>query len=151
MPQRDRAMAAGFTLLEAIVAIALLAATLVPIYALFSTTLRTAFRISESNRYAEIEQNALDVMYTVNPMKRPTGSVDLGPYRVGWTSRALVPDLDGSGYPRGISLFRIGYYECTVTVTDPDQHQITSFKLRQVGYNRVRQPLPPGLQFRPSS
>ena len=148
---RTRAGEAGFTLLEAIVAIALLAATLVPIYALFSTTLRSAFRISEANRMAEIEQNALDVMATVNPMERPTGRLDLGPYAVTWTSRLMLPDLDGAGYPRGMSLFRIGYYESTVTVVDPDKNMMVQFKLRQVGYHRVRQPLPPGLNFRPAS
>ena len=74
---------AGFTLLEAIVAITVLTATLIPLYLLIATVSRSAFRLDESNRIAEIELDALNVMSIVNPMEKPVGAVDLGPYAVG--------------------------------------------------------------------
>src|SRR5579859_1816996 len=80
--KRRRNAEAGFTLLEAIVAIVVLLATLVPLYALVSSVSRSAFRVDEANRRAEFETDALNIMATVNPMETPNGALDLGPYAV---------------------------------------------------------------------
>ena len=132
---------AGFTLLEAIVAIAVLLAALVPLYTLISSVSRSAFRVDEANRRAEIETDALNIMSTINPMDQPSGSLDLGPYAIRWSAQTLIDPVDGSGYPTGISAFRIGLFNAKVDVATPDGRILVSFPLRMIGYKHVRDSL----------
>jgi general secretion pathway protein I len=128
---------AGFTLLEAIVAITVLTATLIPLYLLIATVSRSAFRLDQSNRIAEIEIDALNVMSIVNPMEKPDGAVDLGPYAVRWASHSVIDPVDGSAYPNGRSFFLIGLYEGTVDVVEPSGRTLLSFPLRMIGFKRT--------------
>jgi prepilin-type N-terminal cleavage/methylation domain-containing protein len=136
-----RKPSAGFTLLEAMVAIAVLAAVLLPLYELISNVSRSAFRVDEANRRAEIETDALNIMSTINPMDKPAGSIDLGPYAVRWAAQTLIEPIDGSAYPSGISAFSIGLYNAKVDVTAPDGRILVSFPLRMIGYKHVRNAL----------
>src|SRR5580700_4210537 len=128
---------AGFTLLEAIVAITVLTATLIPLYLLIATVSRSAFRLDESNRIAEIELDALNVMSIVNPMEKPVGAVDLGPYAVRWASHSVIDPVDGSAYPNGRGFFLIGLYDGTVDVVEPSGRTLLSFPLRMIGFKRT--------------
>ncbi|MEI9988027.1 MAG: type II secretion system protein [Aliidongia sp.] len=132
---------AGFTLLEAMVAIVVLFATLVPLYMLITSVSRSAFRVDQANRQAEFETDALNIMSTVNPMANPTGTVDLGPYAVRWVAEPVLKPVDGSAYPTGMSAFRIGLFDSKVNVVRPDGKLLVSFSLRMVGYQHVRDSL----------
>jgi general secretion pathway protein I len=132
---------AGFTLLEAIVAIAVLLAALVPLYVLISNVSRSAFHVDQVNRLAEIETDALNIMETVNPMAAPAGSIDLGPYAVRWEAATLIDPVNGSAYPAGISAFQIGLYNAKIDVVAPDGRILTSFPLRMIGYRHARDSL----------
>ena len=137
---------AGFSLLEGLVAIAILAGTLVAIFALVGGVLNSANQVGRSNDVAEVTLNALETMSVVNPMERESGQFDLGPYNLKWSSTAITPVTDGTGYPAGISNYRVALYESEVQVEGPEGSTLTRFKLRQVGYRRVRElvsPLPP--------
>lgn len=134
---------AGFTLLEAIVAIALLGALLVPLYSLMSRNLDGLVRVGLANQQSEVTLNALALLDTVNPMLRPEGSTPLGPYMLRWRSVALTAPIDGVGFPAGQSLYQIAMYRTEAEVMRVDDRgQATSwftFDLRQVGWNQVRQ------------
>jgi type II secretory pathway pseudopilin PulG len=136
-----RPPAPGFTLLEALVAIAVMAGVLVPLYALISGVSLSALRVDQANRRAEVETDALNIMSTVNPMEKPVGSLDLGPYAVQWQTTELVKPIDGSAYPTGISAFRIGLYQASVSVVRPDGAVLVNFPLRMIGYKHVRDSL----------
>lgn len=127
----------GFGLLEALVAIALLAGTMVAIFTLVAGILDSAHRVGRSNQEVQLTLNAIETMMAVNPMVQEIGKLDVGPYTVGWTSTAVVPPLDLGG-----SLYRIALYDCDVRVIDPAGSELTQFKLRRVGYRRVRDPGP---------
>jgi general secretion pathway protein I len=129
---------AGFTLLEAIVAIVVMLAAVVPLYVLVSSISRSAFRVDEANRRAEFETDALNIMSTVNPLDKPAGTIDLGPYAVRWLAQTLIEPIDGSSYPTGMSAFRIGLYNAKVDVVTPDGRILVSFPLRMIGYKHVR-------------
>jgi hypothetical protein len=126
---------AGFGLLEAMVAIALLAGTMVAIFALVAGILDSAHRVGRSNQQVQLTLNAIETMMAVNPMLQETGKLDVGPYTIGWTSTAVAPPLDVAG-----SLYRIGLYECDVRVVDRAGSELARFKLRRVGYRRFRDP-----------
>jgi Tfp pilus assembly protein PilV len=133
----------GFSLLEGLVAIALLAGTLVAIFTLVGSILGSAHRIGRSNDSVEVTLNAIEAMSVVNPMIQDSGRIDLGPYQLYWKSAAITQVTDGTGYPAGISNYRVALYESDVEVAEPAGSVLTTFKLRQVGYRRVRDTLPP--------
>ena len=128
---------AGFGLLEALVAIALLAGTMVAIFTLVAGILDSAHRVGRSNQEVQVTLNAIETMMAVNPMLQETGQLDVGPYTVGWTSTAVAPPLDLSS-----ALYRIALYDCDVRVLDPAGSELAQFKLRRIGYRRVRDPGP---------
>ncbi len=134
---------AGFTLLEAIVAIALLGALLVPLYTLMSRNLDGLLRVGQANLQSEVTLNALAVLDSVNPMERPEGSVTLGAYLLRWRSVALTTPVDGVGFPAGQSLYQVAMYRTQAEVLRVDDRGGTrpwfSFDLRQVGWHQVRQ------------
>jgi type II secretory pathway pseudopilin PulG len=134
---------AGFTLLEGLVAIALLAGTMFAIFTLVGGVLSSANSVGRSNETAQVTLNALEVMSAVNPMLQETGKIDLGPYAVSWKSAAATPIADGTGYPVGTSLYQLALYNTNVRVEGPQSTLLAAFDLRQVGYRRVRDPTPP--------
>src|ERR1051325_1116758 len=97
----------GFTLLEGLVAIALLAGTLATIFSLVGGILTSAQRIGSANDVAQMRLNALEVMRTVNPMLEGTGQIRVGPYAIQWRSAAITPVTDGAGYPAGLNLYKV--------------------------------------------
>ncbi len=127
----------GFALLEGLVAIALLAGTMVAIFALVGSVLDSASRVGRSNASIQITMNAIEVMTAVNPMVQGSGKIDLGPYTVAWTSAAITPIIDRAG-----SLYQIGLYNTDIRVEDQPGSVIADFALRQIGYRRVRDPGP---------
>jgi len=133
----------GFTLIEAVVAMAVLAAALLPIYALISSSLNGATRLAAKAAEGEHVLNAIEVMAVVNPLKAPKGQIPLGAGLVRWEARRLTEPMDGTAYPRGISLYRLALFDTAVTVLDPEGQVAASFTLRQTGYDRVREPAIP--------
>jgi Tfp pilus assembly protein PilV len=123
----------GFALLEGLVAIALLAGTMVAIFALVGNILDSASRVGRSNASVQITKNAIETMTTVNPMLQESGKIDLGPYAVAWTSEAITPIID-----RASSLYQIGLYTTAVRVEEQPGSVLANFTLRQIGYRRVR-------------
>ena len=134
---------AGFSLLEGLIAIALLAGTMVAIFALVGSILSSANTVGRSNQTVQVTLNALEVMTTVNPMLQELGKIDLGIYTVSWKSAATTPVADGVGYPVGVSLYQLALYKTNVRIEGPRGTLLAEFDLRQVGYRRVRDPTPP--------
>ncbi len=134
---------AGFTLLEAIVAIALLGALMVPLYSLMSRNLDGLFRVGEANLRSEVTLNALALLDTINPMERPEGDVSLGSYVVRWKSTAMTLPIDGVGYPAGQSLYQVAMFRTNAEVLRIERGGRVdpwfAFELRQVGWKQVRQ------------
>jgi hypothetical protein len=128
----------GFALLEAIVAITIMAAALVPIYGLISTSLNAARRLSDANLQSEANFTALEVMRAVNPMITPKGTIDLGLYRVEWVATPLTEPVDQMQYPRGLGLYKVALYSSDVKLVAPGEQVLSTFKLQQLGYFRVR-------------
>jgi len=79
----------GFGLLEAIVALTLLAAAALPTALGLGAALSATRRIEAALLELEMRSNALATLGAINPMLNPEGALDLGPYRLVWTSDAL--------------------------------------------------------------
>jgi len=127
----------GFTLLESLVALVLFTTVGSALYSWINTNYLSINRVRDINTRDVIIQNALGVIENVNPMLRPFGSEALGDMQVSWTSSVVKNPRPGTGYPAGLSLYKVGLYDTTITVnttTTPD----VSFTVRTVGYQKYR-------------
>ena len=128
---------AGFTLLEAIVAMVLLAITIMPLYEWVGRSLAGMARVADNAKQAEAQLSAVSILSAVNPMEEPTGTVDSGSNRVRWQSTPLSNPVDNSGYPRGVGLYQVALYRIRAEILRGDTLWF-AFDVDQMGYHRVR-------------
>jgi general secretion pathway protein I len=129
----------GFTLLEAIVALALIGTMGMALFGWINNTLLSLHRIQDANAIAEAKLNVLEFMHTVNPMLRPDGQATLGVYRLRWQAKATTAMQDNSAYPQGVGLYQLALYNTEIKVERADGAAWFEFALKQVGYKMVRQ------------
>lgn len=139
MSSRQRARQHGFTLIEAIVALVLIATTGMALFSWINSNIITLNRVQESNAENAATLNVVEYMNNINPMAAPEGKADLGAYRLAWKSQASTEPRDGASYPFGISLYQLGMYQTKVTIQKSDGAFWFDFTLQQVGYKKVRE------------
>ena len=89
-PEAPHVSSAGFTVLELLVALAILGTALAALYGLQQSTSRAALAVERAQERIAIEQRALAYLKGVNPMLQPEGSADLGEgVRLRWQSEPL--------------------------------------------------------------
>ena len=133
----------GFTLIEAIVALVLMATTGMALFSWINTNVMTLGRVQSSNARDAATANALQILHNANPMETPQGEVKLGTYSVKWKAEALTEPRDGASYPSGIGLYQFVMYQTHVDVKTEDGKDWFDFKLQQVGFKKVRDIRPP--------
>ena len=138
-----RQQQAGFTLLEAIVALVLIATTGMALFSWVNSNVIALQRVQAVNAQDAATLNALQYMHNVNPMATPEGTAALGDYTLNWRSEATAEARDGANYPSGISLYQIAMYQTLVTLQTADGKDWFNFSLQQVGFKKVREIRPP--------
>lgn len=128
----------GFTLIEAIVAMVLIATTGMALFSWINSNLITLNRVQLANAESAATSNALDYMSVINPMVKPEGQADLGAYRLSWKAIASTDPRDGAGYPYGISQYQLTLYNTRVYITRSDGQAWFDFEIQQVGYKKAR-------------
>jgi general secretion pathway protein I len=128
----------GFTLLEATVAMLLIATVGIAVFDWINSSLDTLSRLQEHRLGQEAVRNALSFMETVNPTEKPRGETAMGNCVIRWESRLTEPEKDGAGHPFGVSLYRLGLYDTHVQI-ERNKKQIAEFVLRQTGYRQARE------------
>lgn len=127
----------GFTLLEAIVALVLMATTLISLYTWLAANTIAIGRAQASTAALIDARAGLALIDSVNPMQEPSGERELGPLTVRWTSEPVVepqPGLSRAGLP---TLFRIGLYRMSVDVMRGPR-VVRTFDVRRAGWEQVQ-------------
>jgi general secretion pathway protein I len=133
---------AGFTLLEAIVALTIMAVALIPLVSFIAQSSDQLMRAGEANERSIVMQSVLALMDPVNPMAEPEGTLPLDDtINVSWTSETIAAPAEGGLVRTPLAGFRMGFYGVTVSVTR-DQQPWFDFKMRKVGYQNLRQGAP---------
>lgn len=130
---------AGFSLLEAIVALALVASIGITLLSWLNGSLIGLRRVQAISETQAARRNALAYLAHINPMLTPEGEIQLGGWRLRWQAREVEPARDGVGYPAGTGLYLIGLYDTTARL-ERGADETEEFTLRQVGYRLVREP-----------
>lgn len=131
-------VARGFSLLEAIVALAIVATAGMVLFAGMNQSVQMAMRAENSRKADTAKRNALAWMETVNPAQVPSGEKQLGDMSLEWKSEPIEPPRDAmTGYLQA-GLYEIGLYDVTIDIRTDGVS--SSFNLRKVGYKQVREP-----------
>ncbi len=107
----------GFSVLEAIVAMAILAAALIPLLALQGQFLRTTEALERVEQRLDAEETALAHIGALNLVQSPTGTISAQSAQISWQSRPLVPARKARGSNGFPSRYNITLYEVTVTLS----------------------------------
>lgn len=139
MVDRGRSSEHGFSLLEAIVALVVLASAGMALFSWLNSSTAALRRVEDANARSAATVNAVEFMQSVNPMLRPEGRMDLGEYSIRWQATPLANVIDGSAYPRGLSHYQLALYDTLVKASrGPRDEYWFEFKLKLVGYKKVR-------------
>ena len=129
--------AAGFSLLETVVALAIFAAGAMTLYGLFNTNLIALERVQATAEQLPVARNAIEILSTVNPWRQAEGQFEIDGYQVVWTARPIAPVRHGQTIAGMMADFDFGLYEIEFAVADGSR-QLGSWRMRSVGYERVR-------------
>ena len=136
---RSRRRQRGFSLLEAIVALAILASAGLALFASMNQSVQIVSRAEASREADSALRNALAWMETVNPAQSPQGEQALGDVTLRWSAEPVEPERDAmTGYLQA-GLYRVGLYRVRLELWR-DGRTIATTDLHRVGYLQVREP-----------
>ena len=135
--RRSHSAQSGFTLIEAIVALALMGGVGVVLLSWLNSSLIGLGRIDDALKRVDALRMASEFIATVNPSESTTGLADLGPYRLSWNAKLLEgPQLTVVNPEHVPGSYEIGLYRTRVVVSQ-QKKQIAEFELQQVGSRRT--------------
>ncbi len=134
---------AGFTLLEAIVALVIFSTAGLALFSWINQNLQVLARAQDVSEATRAKRNVLEFMSDINPMQRGAGSNDFGIYKITWHSAEKIAPRDNSGYPAGTGSFSVALYRTSIDVTRASGARWFSFELTQAGYRRLGEPTHP--------
>lgn len=129
----------GFSLLEAIVALTILATAGLALFAAMSQSVQMVTRAENSRQADSAMRNALAWVQTLNPAETPTGEQRMGEVTLQWTSELVEPERDAmTGYLQS-GLYRVGLYRVHLHLLRNGEPMADNV-VRRVGYKQVREP-----------
>lgn len=136
-PSLRRASAGGFSLLEAIVALAILAAAGLALFAAMTQSTQMVQRAQQAREIDAALRNALAWSERINPMEQPRGEQALGSWQLRWDSEPVEPPRDNvTGYLQP-GLYQVGLYRLHLQLWHAGALQREA-TLHRAGYRQVR-------------
>lgn len=123
----------GFSLLEAIVALTLMATSLLALYAWLSSSTLALNRVSAKALALQDSRAAMAVVETINPMVTPEGVRELDPLEIRWKASPLTDLRFGMSPAYSATPFDFRLYLLEVTVRR-DQRVVNEFSVRKTGW-----------------
>ena len=140
----DASPAAGFTLIETLVALVILAASLLAFYEFLASALHGATAAERAAVAYDRRQSALALASALNPMEAPEGDLDLSVYRIHWHAERLGAARQSTGFPSGQGRFAIALYR--IVLDFPGDPSVPAIAVTKLGYHRERLPDQPAAE-----
>ena len=137
----------GFTLLEAIVALAIFASVGMALYGTYNTNLISMERVRDTSRQLPAVRNAMEYLSTVNPHEEPEGQLTFNGFDIRWAATLVEPVRQGQDAFGYRTNYELGLYDVRFDVSE-DGQPLGSWNLRVVGHRSAIAPLPDGFDFR---
>ena len=129
---------AGFSLIEALVALAIAAMALAAVFALQRQLAEGEQRHARTLQLVALQKNALALTRDLNPTAEPTGAIRLaGGQTVRWTSQPLTAPRTNTGLPTGEGAFEVRLYRVRVDIADASGHRLGGLDFDRVGWKRL--------------
>lgn len=132
-----RARQRGFSLLEAIVALTIMATSLLALYAWLSTSTVALNRVQANALSMQDARSAMAVIETINPMLEPSGDRQLPPLELRWKSQPLTQRRAGMSRAGTQTQFDFQIYELDVEILR-SQKVVREFNVRKTGWEAAR-------------
>jgi len=128
----------GFTLIEALVALAIAAVTLTAIFQLQVQMARSQQRAQAVLAQVALQENALALIRDINVMERPEGQISLpGGDMVRWSATAVGEKrrnvTEASTYGR----YEVQMFEVAVEIVSPGRRSPPALKIERLGWRRL--------------
>ncbi|WP_168198943.1 PulJ/GspJ family protein [Luteimonas granuli] len=133
----SRSAQAGFTLLEAIVAMVVMGTCLLALYGWLSTNTIAVTRAQAQMRAVADARSALAAIESINPMSERSGTREIPPLTVSWDSTPLTPTRPGISQAGMPTLFDFALYRLDVRVAR-EGAVVREFQVRRVGWVQAR-------------
>lgn len=132
----------GLSMLEVLVAVAVIGAALTPLVAIQGQISQTHVRYQAAYANATLQRNALDLLQDMNPMKTPQGDIDLdGANHMRWTATPITRVDRSTDYPVGDGRYDMALYTVAVEIYDAKAAATTPAKVRfsteRIGWQRL--------------
>ena len=127
----------GFSLLEAIVALSIMATTLLALYSWLSVNTMALNRTRSVANSLQDARSALAVVETINPMDQPRGERILPPLEIRWTARPISDRRTGMSRSGTPTQFDLMLYDVDVEVFR-DRNLSREFTVRKAGWKAAR-------------
>ena len=128
----------GFSVMEALVAIAIIAITMIPLFELQRSLSQSTARLQTTAERLDVEASALAFLQVVDPVAQPTGRLEIGAWTLDWDSQLVSMEADGDGY-LGPGLYSIYLYDIEAQLTRGGSQQ--NLVIRRVAWLQTRNPL----------
>ena len=136
---RRRTLAHGFGLLEAIVALTLLAGAGLAMFGWINQNLQAAARVRLHEQESRLLLSAQSLIDTVNPMRSPSGQLEVSGLAVSWESEALEPARTNATFSEEVTgPWLVGLYRLKVHAQDRVEGVVVQFEQWRVGTRRLQ-------------
>jgi general secretion pathway protein I len=131
----------GFTLLEAVVAIAIFSTSSVALYGWYATVLIGLVRANEQISVTEFSHNLDAHLSGINLTDEGSGQYSANGLTAFWDARLIEPKKDNRNIGGQIGYYRIGLYGLDIKIhREQSETPIDEFSTRLVCYEGVRVP-----------
>lgn len=137
MTARRHDRQSGFTLLEAIVALVIMATTLMVLYAWLASSTLGAERSADNATTLNDARTALAYLERINPMVEPSGSATLGPFKLSWESEPVTDRRTGRSASGDPSPYDYQLFDMTAQVKREGRTE-REFTVRRAGWVATR-------------
>ena len=128
----------GFSLIEALVALAIASMTLMAIFELQIQMTRNQQRAALAIEQVAVQENALALTRSLNPMAQPQGRIELpGGDVVIWSAEPRGERRVNAGFPAGQGAFEVQLYCVTVEVERARGRPPAPLIFDRVGWRRL--------------
>lgn len=129
----------GFSLVEALVALAVAALALTAIFALQQQLANGQRRHERALELVTLQRNVLALTDELNPTLEPAGELPLaGGRRVRWRSAPLTPPRTQIGLPSGEGRFEVRLYRVEAQILDRAGRYLGRVEFDRLGWRALR-------------
>lgn len=127
----------GFSLIEALIALAIAAMMLTALFQLQIQMARGQARAAAVLEQVSAQENALALMRDLNPMQEPAGEIVLPQGdTIRWTSAPRGRPQTNVGFPAGNGAFEVQLFTVTVEIMRPDRSPVSPLTFDRLGWKR---------------